>query len=379
MDHVQVRKAQGEQDIVKLVKFPFDIYRNDPYWVPPLIKERIDFLDPAKNPFFEHSEVQLFLAERDGEVVGTIAGIINHTHNEIHEERTGFWGMFEVIEDYSVAEALFTAARDWVKAQGMDTIRGPMNMSVNDEIGLLIDGFDSCPVVMMTYNPRYYVDFVERFGCTKAMDLYAYLIDLRPYLKDTALPEKLVRVADIACKRAGVTIRKANLKDFDNELERVAGIYNAAWSKNWGAVPMSKTEFYHLANGLKSFLDQDFIYVAEKDGKPVGVSLTLLDLNQPLLHMNGHLLPFGWAKFLYYRRKVNTLRVLIMGVLEEYRSLGLDSAMYVETAKTALKRGIQQVEMSWILETNTMMRRIVERLGGNIYKTYRIYDLPLNN
>jgi len=377
MGYVQIRAAQGKKDIDKFVQFPFYIYRNNPYWVPPLIGERKSFLDPAKNPFFQHSEVQLFLAERDGEVVGTIAGIINHKHNEVHADKVGFWGMFEVIEDYSVAEQLFIAARDWVKAQGMDTIRGPMNMSVNDECGLLLDAFDSSPVVMMTYNLPYYVDFVERFGFQKAMDLYAYQIDLRPYLAHESLPEKLVRVSELTRKRSGVTVRRANFGDFDNELRTAAEIYNQAWSKNWGAVPMTEAEFDHLGHTLRPLLDPALIYVIEKDGKAVGLSLSLPDLNQPLLHVRGRLFPFGWLKLWYYSKKIKTVRVFIMGVLEEYRSQGLDSIMHMETVEAALSKGMEQMEMSWILETNTMTRRIIERVGGRIYKTYRIYDLPL--
>jgi GNAT superfamily N-acetyltransferase len=377
MASVQLRVAQTKPELSKFVLFPFKLYKDDPYWVPPLIRERKAFLDRTKNPFFMHAEAQFFVAERDGEVIGTIAGIINHEHNRVHEDRTGFWGMFEVIDDYAVAEMLFAAARDWVKAQGMDTMRGPMNMSVNDECGLLIDGFDSTPVVMMTYNPRYYESFVERFGFAKAMDLYAYAIDLKPYVEGRPFPEKLMRVSDKARKRAGVTLRRANIKDFDAEIKRAGEVYNQAWAKNWGAVPMTREEFYHLANGLRMFLDADLIYFVEKDGKTVGLSLTLPDLNQPLMHLRGRLFPFGWAKMLYYARHITAMRVLIMGVLPEYRALGLDSAMYVETASAAVRKGITLCEMSWVLESNTMMRRIIEGLGGSIYKTYRLYDLPL--
>ncbi len=377
MAQVQLRVAETKQDLDKFIMFPFKLYQDSPYWVPPLIRERKVFVDRKKNPFFKHAEAEFFLVERGGEVVGTIAGIINHEHNRVHEDRVGFWGMFETIDDDSVAEKLFTAARDWVKGQGMDTIRGPMNMSVNDECGLLIDGFDSAPVVMMTYNPRYYEGLVDRYGFEKTMDLYAYAIDFTQYVEGKAFPEKLVRVAEKARTRAGVTIRKGNLKDFDAEIERAGVVYNTAWAKNWGAVPMTRDEFYHMAKGLKPFLDPDLIYFVEKDGKPVGLSLTLPDLNQPLLHMSGRLFPFGWAKMLYYVRRITAMRVFIMGVLPEYRSLGLDSALYTETARAAIAKGITLCEMSWILESNTMMRRIIESLGGSIYKTYRLYDLPL--
>jgi GNAT superfamily N-acetyltransferase len=209
------------------------------------------------------------------------------------------------------------------------------------------------------------------------MDLYAYAIDFQQYVDGKAFPEKLVRVAEKARKRAGVTFRKANIKDLDSEIKRAGEVYNLAWARNWGAVPMTRQEFYHLANGLKMFLDADLIYFVEKEGRTVGLSLTLPDLNQPLLHVHGRLFPFGWAKMLYYARRITTMRVIIMGVLPEYRLLGLDSAMYVETAKAAIRKGITLCEMSWILESNTMMRRIIEGLGGEIYKTYRVYDLPL--
>ena len=379
MGQIQVRAIQSKKDIDKLIKFPFHLYRDDPYWVPPLIQERRGFFDPENNPFFEHADVQLFLAERDGEVVGTIAGIINHIHNEVHEERTGFWGIFDVIEDYSVAEKLFLAARDWVKAQGMNTFRGPTDMSHNHEFGLLIDGFHSSPVILMTYNPPYQVDFVERFGFDKAKDYYAYFIDLRPYAEDVELPGRLTRVAERARKRAGVVIRKPNFKDIDNEIQSLYGIYNSAWRKNWGAIPITYNEAEHLIKGLKPLLDPNFIYIAEKDGKPVGLSLSLPDFNQPLLHLNGRLFPFGWLKFWYYSKKINMLRCFMMGVVEEYRSLGLDSMLYLETVKAAVKKRIDSAEMSLILEDNDMMRRIIENLGGEIYKTYRIYDLALND
>lgn len=375
---IQVRAIQSKKDIDEFIKFPFCLYRDDPYWVPPLIQERRGFFDLEKNPFYEHADVQLFLAERDGEVVGTIAGIINHIHNEVHEDQTGFWGIFEVIEDYSVAEELFSAAGNWVKAQGMDTFRGPVDMSHNHEFGLLIDGFDSSPVILMTYNPPYQVDFVERFGFDKAKDYYAYFIDLRPYVEEVELPGRLTRVAERARKRAGVVIRKPNFNDLDNEIQNLYGVYNSAWRKNWGAIPITYDEADYLIRGLKPLLDPDLIYIAEKDGKPVGVSLSLLDFNQPLLHLNGRLFPFGWVKFWYYSKKINMLRAFMMGVVEEYRSLGLDSMLYLETVKAALKKRIDSVEMSLILEDNDMMRRIIENLGGKIYKTYRIYDLPLN-
>ena len=374
----RIKKVEDEQDLMEFIKFPWRVYRDDPYWVPPLISERKDFLDPQKNPFFEHSEVELFLAQRDGETVGTIAAIINDNHNAFHEEKAGFFGLFEVIEDYAVADGLLTTARDWVKAKGMDVIRGPMNMSINDECGLLVDGFDSSPVVMMTYNPRYYVNLIERFGFVKAKDLYAYIVSTDIFnSKIENIPSKFLRVAEIAQKRAGVRVRKINMKDFDAEVEKAKVVYNSAWEKNWGAVPMTDAEFDHLAHGLKQFLDPDLLLLAEVDDRPVGIFVGLPDVNQPLLHVNGRLFPFGWIKYLWYRRKIDILRGLIMGVIAEYRERGVDALMYVEAAKEAFRKGYKRCEMSWILEDNVMMNRIIQRIGGEVYKTYRIYEMGL--
>ncbi len=377
MGEVRVRAIQSKKDVDAFIKFPFRLYRGNPYWVPPLISERRNFFDPQKNPFYEHAEVQLFLAERDGEVVGTIAAVINDTHNQAYGERTGFWGIFETVEEYEVAERLFSAARDWVRERGMDRLRGPMNLAFHHEFGMLVDAFDSSPVILTTYNPPYYPDFVERFGFEKVKDHYAYYIDLRPYRSPADFPQRLVRVAEYARRRAGVNVRKPDLDDFENEVRRVYDVFNSAWRHNWGATPISQKEAIHLIGQLKPFLDRDLIYIAEKDGKPVGVSLSIMDYNQALLHMNGRLFPFGWLQFLIHRRKIDTLRVFMMGVIEDYRTQGLDSVFYFETAKVAVARRIKGVEMSLILEDNHMMRRIIEGFGGTIYKTYRLYDLPL--
>ena len=359
--------------------FPFWLYRKhlkNEYWVPPLISERQEFFDPQANPFYEHAEVELFLARRQsGQVVGTIAAVVNDNHNAVHEERTGFFGIFEVVEDYEVAEALLSTARDWVQKRGMDRLRGPMNLDVNAEIGLLVDGFDSPPVVMMTYNPPYYAELIQRFGFEKAMDLYAYTGHLQDIV--VRFPPKVKRVAEIAQKRYGVSVRKMEMRRFDEEVERIKQVYNNAWSKNWGAVPMTDPEIEHLALALKQIADPDLLFFAEIEGKPVGVSVALPDLCQPLLHMNGRLFPFGWVTFLRHRRKINAFRLLIMGVLEEHRLKGIEGLFYLETAKSALANGYEYLEGSWVLETNYEIRRGIEALGTHIYKTYRLYDLPI--
>jgi len=361
------------------VGFQFELYRNDPLWVPYLRSERMEFTDRSRHPFFEHAEVAFFRAVRNSRTVGTIAAIRNDAYNEFHGERVGFWGLFDVIEEYAVAEALFDAARGWCKAQGLEVLRGPMSYSTNEECGLLVDGFDRPPVVMMTYNPRYYPTFVERYGFTKAKDLYAYKLETSMFGPGgPGLPEKVRRVAEVAQKRYGVTVRKAELRRFKEELGRVKQVYNDAWSRNWGFVPMTEAEIDHLADGLRQFLDPDLLFIAEVDGRPVGVSVTLPDINQALIHIrDGRLFPFGWAKFLWYRRKVDALRVIIMGVIREYQLRGVDAIFYLKTLEEGARKGYRWGEMSWILEDNLPMRQAMESLGGTIYKTYRIYDLPL--
>jgi GNAT superfamily N-acetyltransferase len=378
MGKVEIRPVKTHRELEQFILFPWKIYARDPYWVPPLISERKAFFDPARNPFFRHAEVQLFLALKDGELAGTISAHINYIHNDFHQEKAGFFGFFESIEDFDVAQKLLDTACQWVAERGMEVIRGPMNFSTNEECGLLVEGFDSRPVVMMTYNPRYYVDFIERAGFTKAMDLYAYILKAEDFKNNAEnLPGKVFKAAEAALGHPKVKIRNLNLKDFDREVERGWKVYNSAWSRNWGFVPLTKEEFEHIAYGLKAFLDPDLVFVAEVDGEPVGLSVTLPDLNIPLHKMNGRLFPLGWLKFFWYRRKIDTARFFMMGVVEGYRTMGIDAVFYLETARALLRKGYKYCEASWILENNTMMNRIIQRLGGRVYKVYRIYEKSL--
>ena len=382
----------------RFIKVPWKIYRGDPYWVPPLISERMEFLDPRKNPSFEHIDAAFFLAEGyvpmtqvaspqpglplavgSEQVLGSIAAFINHRHNEFHNEQIGFFGFFETVNDYEVAEALLQTACDWVRAQGMTAIRGPANFSSNDDAyGMLVKGFNARPVVLMSYNPPYYPEMVERFGFEKAMDLWAWHADATRFGKNAEnLPPKLVRVVEKVRQRTNVRVRKINLKDWDAEVERVKKVYNSAWELNWGFVPLTDAEMDHLAAGLRQILDPDVIFMAEVDGEPVGFSLPLPDMCIPLQHMNGRLFPIGWLKFLWYRRKIDWLRIFALGVIKEYRGRGIDALLYYETAKAAIAKGYRHVEMSWILETNDMMNRAIKMFGAEVYKVYRIYQMPL--
>jgi GNAT superfamily N-acetyltransferase len=380
--NVHVEQVQTRRDVEDFIRFPFTLYRGDPNWAPPLLSQRRQFLDPKHNPFFDHADVALWLARRNGQVVGTISSHVDHLHNKIHEEKIGMLGFFETIDDYAVAEALFSTARDWVRAQGMVALRGPLSFSQNDECGLLIDGFDGPPMVMMPYNPRYYIEFYERFGLAKAMDLYAYVADLTQFGGGpNKLPAKLVRVTEKVQKRAGITMRAVDMKAYDEEIQRTKAVYNRAWEKNWGFVPMTDAEFDRLAADLKQALDPHLAIVAEVEGEPVGVSVAVPDVNQVLKHLNGRLFPIGWIKALWYARKVNQARLMIMGVVENYRGRGIESLLMFESLKAAIENGYQAIEMSWILENNDMMNRIVlnlgEAYGAYVYRTYRIYQMPV--
>jgi hypothetical protein len=362
--------------------FPWRLYAGDPNWVPPIFNDRLALLDPDKHPFHEHAAVQPFLALRGGEVVGTITAHTNERHNEVHGDKVGFFGFFEVIDDFAVAEALLDTASGWLRERGMEAIRGPENFSQNEEVGLLIDGRDEPPVIMMTYNPPYYQGLLERAGFAKAQDLYAWLIPTDIFDKDVQkLPRKFLRVAEQARARPDLELRRIDMKHFAQEVELAKVVYNKAWEQNWGFVPMTDHEIEHLGDELKLIIDPDLVYIAKVDGKPAGISLGIPDVNQALLRArpqpNTWSLPLLLGRFLWHRRKINKFRLMIMGVIPEYRTLGIDALFYVETARAAFRKGYDYCEMSWILETNDMMNRIIERLGGEIYKTYRVYERPL--
>jgi GNAT superfamily N-acetyltransferase len=379
---VQIEPVQTRQDLEDFIRFPFELYRGDPNWVPPLLSQRRHLLEAKHNPFFDHSDVVLWLARRQGHVVGTISSHVDHLHNKVHEEKIGMFGFFEAVNDYVVAEALLSTARDWARQQGMVALRGPLNFSQNDECGLLVDGLGGPPMVMMPYNPRYYVEFLERFGLTKAMNLYAYFGDLAQFGGDPGnLPEKLVRVTDKVKARAGITLRFLDMKLFDEELEEAKKVYNKAWQKNWGFVPMTDAEFDKLGADLKQVLDPHLAVIAEIDGEPVGVVVAVPNVNQVLKHLNGRLFPIGWIKALWYARKVDQARLMILGVVEEHRGRGIESLLIFETLKAAIQNGYQGMEMSWILENNDMMNRVIQNLGdaygAYAYRTYRIYQMPV--
>jgi GNAT superfamily N-acetyltransferase len=368
---LEVVPVRTRRDLRRFIRFPWWIYAGNPNWVAPLLVERQAFLDRRKNPFFRHSDAELFLAERDGEVVGRIAAIENRRHLETYRDGTGFFGFFECVDEPAVARALVARAAEWVRGRGLVRLRGPMSFTINDECGLLVDAFDRPPVLLMAYNPPYYAALLEGAGLVKCQDLFAYRMDV-----PERVPERLAAAAAAVAGR-GIAVRKLDFERFDEEVERVHRIHSRAWADNWGAVPLTVDEMRALAAELKPLADRDLVFLAEEAGEPVGVSVTVPDIHQALRLAHGRLLPFGLLRILWAKRRIDAVRVLIMGVLPGHRFRGVDAAMYARTMAEARRKGYRWGEMSWVLESNPAMVRVAERLGAERYKTYRIYDLEL--
>ncbi len=380
---IQIVECTTPQLRDEFIFFQWVPYQGNPYWVPPLISERREFYDKTRHPFYQHAEVAMFLARRGGQTAGTIYAVDNRAHNEFHNENIGVFGGFECLNDQAVAHALFDQAEKWLRARGRSAVRGPFNFSTNEESGLLIDGFDDAPRVLMTYNPPYYQTLIEQAGYAKVMDLLAYNMEVNAEKGLENFPPKLKRIMDKTMQRDGIVIRKLDLSRLDDEVARIKPVYNSAWAKNWGFVPMTDAEFDHLAHGLKAVLDPDLLFVVEAKGEPIGVAISLPDVNDPLRRAYpapGN--PEWWTlvKFMFnykVRKTQKYIRVLIMGVLPKYRASGIDAVLMAKTAEEAMKKGYTRGEGSWILESNIPMRTSADHLGWKVYKTYRIFEKTL--
>jgi GNAT superfamily N-acetyltransferase len=365
---IDVAPVRGRADHRAFIDLPFRLYHHDPMWVPPLRRDVAHLLSPS-HPFHAHAQVELFLARnRRGRVVGRIAAVKNDAHLAQHGDGAGFFGFFETERDPEIAAAMFDAASAWLVARGLSVMRGPASFSVNEECGLLVRGFETPPYVMMPHNPSWYAVLIEGAGFTKAKDLIAYWHDMN------AVPERLMRFGDRLAERNEVKIRTLDMTRFKDEVDRVRILYNAGWEANWGNVPMTDAEFADLAKQLKPVVAPSLVLFAEVRGQLAGFALALPNLNVALRHMNGRLLPIGWALGLWYGRKIDTARVLTLGVLPQYRRTGAPELLYIGMITNCLARGISKGESSWILEDNTLMRRAIEKVGGEAYKTYRLYD-----
>ena len=368
-----VTPVSSRRELMEFIRLPWKLYRGNPNWVPPLVMDQKTLLSREKNPFFRHASIEYFLARRDGEIVGRIAAIHDPSYVEFQQENIGFFGFYESIDDQSVADALFAAARSWLASRNVVGMRGPTNPSTNDTLGLLVDGFDHPPLVMMPYNPPHYQELFEAAGLVKAKDLLAYWLP-----EDRMNIDRLERFVELLKKRHNLTLRPINLRKLEEEIDLIKLIYNDAWERNWGFVPWTDEELDHLGAELKPVADPELVMFAYKDDEPVGFSLSLPDLFQALIHVkSGRLLPFGILKLLYWQRRITQVRVLAMGIRHQYRGMGIDALFYHRTFRYAETKGQQRGECSWILEDNHAMKAAMEKMGGYVYKTYRLYDQPV--
>ena len=374
-ESLQVVKVEGKSDLNDFIRLPWSLYMDDPMWVPPLLLERRMHLSP-KNPYFEHAKFCSWITYRNDKPVGRISAQIDRLHIDRYQDATGFFGMLEAEDNSLTFRTLLGTAENWLRNQGMQRISGPFNLSINQELGLLVDGFDTPPSLMMGHARPYYADRIEKDGYQKEKDLLAYIINTDS--KMTAAAKRIM-----ARTKDRIHIRRLQKSDFVNELEIIRNIFNDAWSQNWGFIPWTEAEFEHLGKDLKMLADEELVKIAEVDGKPAAFIVLLPNINEIIQDLNGRLLPFGWLKMLW-RLKVkypNSARIPLMGVRSQYHDSLMGAALafgvIVEAQQPIIKRGIKEVELSWILEDNAGMRKIIESTSGRVYKTYRIYSKQL--
>ena len=374
---VDIVAVAGNKSLLKAyIDFPHSLYKNDPNYVPELFIAQKELFNRKKNPFFEHSEVASFLAMSNGEVKGRISAILNNNYNRYHDCNVGFFGVFDVIEDYEVFKALIDTAVDWCKEKGLDSVLGPANFSTNDTAGLLIEGFHEPPKIMMTYNKTYYQGFLEKYGFVKDMDLLAYIL----YTKKAS--EKSIRLAqslEERLARQNIIFRPITKKSLGEDVESIREIYNDAWAKNWGFVPMTDGELKHLADELKLIMSPEWCYIAEKDGVPVGFSVSLHNVNEITKSFNkGRILPFNIFKLLRRKNKTEFVRIIALGVKDAYRKKGIEAIFFAKNILQARKENVTAGEVSWVLENNEEMNASALKLNSELYKRYRIFRFDLS-
>jgi GNAT superfamily N-acetyltransferase len=375
---VTVRTVEGRADLKRFLDVPFAIYRDDPNWVAPLYAERLRHLDRRRNPYFQHAEAAFFLAERNGVAVGRISAQLDRLHLDRHQDGAGQFGFLEAIDDRSVFAALLESAAAWLVKRGASRMRGPFSLSINDETGLLVDGFDRPPAVMMGHARPYYGPHLEALGFTKAKDLIAYDYDAAP-----PLPQLMAAMVERALKRGELEMRPLSKRHLDRDLAIIMDIFNDAWAGNWGFVPLTQAEIGSLGQTLKSLVSEDYVAIASWRGEPAAMAISLPDINRAIHDLNGRLMPLGWAKLLWrlFARPPAAVRLPLMGVRKIYQRSAIGSALALAVIArirdSHLKRGVSQAELSWILEDNLAMRRIIEGLGAVAYKTYRVYERAL--
>jgi GNAT superfamily N-acetyltransferase len=370
---VEVRPVAGSRDLERFVRLPFALYRNEPRWVAPLRSDVRERLDRRRNPFFRHAEAEYFLAWRDGRPVGRITAQVDRNFNDHQGNDWGLWGFFESEDDADTAQALLAAAEAWLRERGRDRMVGPMDFTTNDECGLLIEGHDRPAIILATWQHPYYQGLIEGAGLHKAMDLLMWSL----HISDRAKVHPAIwAAAGKVESEHGIVCRPMRKRDLDAEVTAFLEVYNAAWEKNWGAVPLTAEEAHHYAIDLKPVLDENWAMIAERKdtGEVVGAALTLPDFNQVLSHLNGRLLPIGWVKALYWKRKIDSVRVFALGVKPEYQHTGVAARFYQMHFESASRTPQKQGEMGWILEVNEPMNRAMEGMGGEVVRRFRLYE-----
>jgi GNAT superfamily N-acetyltransferase len=371
---VDVRPVKGRRELGRFIELPYRLHSTSPFWCPPLRIERRMFLSRRQNAFFKHGDAQLFCAWRDGRVVGRVSAQIDHAYNAHHSSATGMFGFLEIEDDPEVLPALLVSAEAWLRERGMTEMLGPMDFGMNDENGVLVEGYDREPMVKQPWHPPYYAARCEEAGLEKAMDLWMWELDISDREK---LMPILVELAEQAEPKHGVHIRKMSRRSLRRDMDRFAEVYNAAWANNWGFSPYSKEDLDYYTQELQLVFDKPWFMVAEKDAETVAVAITVPDINQVLFKMKGRILPFGWWHFLRRKRIINRCRVGFLGVKPEYQHTGVAAALYVEHFEQAARTRVKWGEMGWILETNRAMNRGMRAMNGRKVKTYRVYRREL--
>lgn len=377
MAKVTIRPVRTRRELKRFVKVPFHLHRDSPQWVPPLIFDRMQFLNRAKNPYFEHAEAEYFLAERDGEPVGRITAQVDERWDEHQGGSDGMFGFFETVDDAEVARALLGAAEEWLGERGRMRLLGPMDFTTNDELGILIEGYELRPMILQPWHPPYYRELLDGLGYGKAMDLLMWHLELGELAEGDQFAPEIHAAATKALRDEGIEIRNIDKGNLAAEMRRFAEVYNEAWADNWGFVPATDAEIEFHAKLLKQVLDEDWAFIAERGDETVGVALSLPDINQVLARMGGRLLPFGWLKFLRGRPKIDRIRVLALGVKHDLRHSGVAAGLYLKHLENASPDGVPAGETGWILETNGPMNRAMEGMGGTVVKRYRVYEKAL--
>ena len=377
MSSVSIRPVRTRRELKRFVKVPFLLHRDHPKWVAPLILERMQFLDRGKNPYFEHAEAEYFVAERDGEPVGRITAQVDQRWDEHQGGRDGMFGFFETIDDREVADSLLATAEEWLRARGRERLLGPMDFTTNDELGILIEGFELRPMILQPWHPPFYRELIESRGYTKAIDLLMWYLELGKLKEGDQFTPEIHAAAEKALRDEGISIRNIDKRRLGEEMRRFTEVYVEAWADNWGFVPPTEADVEFHAKLLKQVIDEDWAFIAEKEGEAVGVALTLPDINQAMAKMNGRLLPLGWLKFLLAKRRIDRVRVFALGVKNDYRHSGVAAGLYLKHLESASPDGVPGGETGWILETNKPMNRAMEGMGGEVVKRYRIYEKAL--